>query len=181
MSSEHGWPWPAAVDDGDARHLIAGTRLPDLALASTHGEWISLSQNRGRAIIVVYPFTGTPGQDNPPDWDIIPGAHGSTPQAHGFRDTHAAFTAAGFEIFGLSGQTSADQSAFAARSELPFALLSDHEFKFANALNLPRFVTGGVRFLRRITFVTREGVIEQTIYPVHPPDTHARVLLSALG
>ena len=29
------WPWPAPTDDGAAKHIIAGTRLPDVALVAT--------------------------------------------------------------------------------------------------------------------------------------------------
>ena len=171
------WPWPAPVDDGGARHLVAGTRLPDVTLEATRGAPANFAQHTGHAILFVYPFTGTPGQPNPPDWDTIPGAHGSTPEAEGFRDVHQAFQNLGFEVFGLSGQTASDQSAFAARAELPFVLLSDISFAFTHALRLPRFQTGGVTYLRRITFIVRAGVIEQTIYPVHPPDRHAAELL----
>lgn len=175
------WPWPAPVDDGGAQHLVAGTRLPDVTLEATRGAPVNLAHIKGHAILFVYPFTGTPGQPNPPDWDTIPGAHGSTPEAEGFRYAHAAFQTLGFEVFGLSGQTAADQSAFAARAELPFVLLSDFDFAFANALRLPRFQTGGVTHLRRITFIVRAGIIEQTIYPVHPPDRHAAELLKLAG
>jgi hypothetical protein len=37
-------------------------------------------------------FAGLPGLPNPPGWDDIPGAHGSTPQTEGFRDLIAAST-----------------------------------------------------------------------------------------
>lgn len=176
------WPWPAAIDDGGARHLlVAGTRLPDTALESTHGTPVNLAQLKGRAVLFIYPYTGTPGQPNPLDWDTIPGAHGSTPQAEGFRDAYRQFSDVGFEVFGLSGQTSADQTAFASRTALPFQLLSDAGFAFANALRLPRFSTGGVVYLRRITLILHDGVITQSIYPVHPPDTHARAVLELIA
>ena len=42
-------------------------------------------------LMIVYPWTGRPGHPNPPDWDVIPGAHGSTPELEGFRDRAAAF------------------------------------------------------------------------------------------
>ena len=171
------WPWPEPEDDGGAKHIIAGTRLPDVALTATHGAPVNLARFQEKAVVFVYPFTGTPGAPNPLDWDTIPGAHGSTPEAESFRDHYAAFQDLGFEIFGLSGQTQADQSAFAARVGLPFPVLSDADFTFADALQLPRFATGGVTYLRRITFIVRDGHIERTIYPVHPPDRHAQTLL----
>ena len=42
--------------------------------------------------------------------------NGSTPEAEGFRDVHAEFELLGYEIFGLSSQSSDNQHAFAARA-----------------------------------------------------------------
>ena len=54
------------------------------------------------AIVYCYPWTGRPGLPNPPGWDDIPGAHGSTPQAEGFRDLYAGFQQVDAAVFGLS-------------------------------------------------------------------------------
>ncbi len=121
------WPWPAPVDDGAARHLIAGTRLPDVALVATHGANVNLARYQERAVVFVYPMTGAPGVANPPNWDTIPGAHGSTPEAEGFRDVYAEFELFGYEVFGVSGQLPEHQQAFAARAGIPYLLLSDFE------------------------------------------------------
>ena len=166
--------------DAAANHLIAGTRLPDVALNATRGAAVNLARFQERAIVFVYPFTGTPGNPNPPNWDDMPGAHGSTPEAEGFRDAYAGFQELGFEVFGLSGQTSADQQAFAARAGIPFLLLSDEHLAFADALGLPRFETGGVTYLKRLTLIVRNGVIYRCIYPVPAPHEHASTLLSEL-
>ena len=174
------WPWPAPNDDGAAKHLIAGTRLPDVALEATRGAPVNLARFQERAIIFVYPVTGTPEQPNPPDWDSIAGAHGSTPESEGFRDSYAAFQMRDYEVFGVSGQMAADQKAFAARAGLPFLLLSDHDFRFADGLSLPRFETGGVTYLKRLTLIVRDGVIYRAIYPVYPPHTHAAELLTGM-
>ena len=168
----------APEDDGAARHIIAGTRLPDVALPATHGAPVNLARFQERAVVFVYPFTGTPGQPNPPNWDTIPGAHGSTPEAEAFRDAYAAFQVKDYEIYGLSGQSSADQQAFATRTGLPFQLLSDETLVFADALKLPRFETGGKTYLKRLTLIVRNGVIYRCIYPVLAPETHASALLS---
>lgn len=175
------WPWPAPKDDGGAKHLIAGTRLPDVALEATRGAAVNLARFQERGIVFLYPFTGTPGKPNPPKWDEIAGAHGSTPEAESFRDAYAAFQLMDYEVFGVSGQSAADQKAFAARAGLPYLLLSDAAFQFADALNLPRFETGGVTYLKRLTLIVRNGVIYRTIYPVHPPHTHAVTLLAELA
>lgn len=175
------WPWPAPQADGAAAHIIPGTRLPDVALIATRGAPVNLARFQERAVIFVYPFTGTPGQANPPGWDEIAGAHGSTPEAEGFRDRYADFELLGYEVFGLSGQASEAQRAFAARAGLPYLLASDTDFAFADALRLPRFETGGKAYLKRLTLIVRDGVIYRCIYPVHPPHTHAAELLGELS
>ena len=105
-SDGKGFSSASPIDDGAAKHLIAGTRLPDVALPATRGANVNLARYQERAIVFVYPMTGTPGVANPPDWDVIPGAHGSTPEAEGFRDAYAEFELLGYEVFGLSGQSS---------------------------------------------------------------------------
>lgn len=175
-----GWPWPAPANDGAADHLVAGMALPEVALQGTAGELVSLARLSGRAVVFVYPWTGRPGADNPPAWDEIPGAHGSTPQAEGFRDLHGAYQALGVGVFGLSGQDPAWQKELAGRLRLPYPLLSDRDFALSNALRLPTFETGGVTYLRRLTLVIRAGRIEQVAFPVHPPDRHAADLLARL-
>ncbi|WP_290978997.1 peroxiredoxin [Hyphomicrobium sp.] len=169
------------LDDGGAKHLIAGTRLPDVALPATRGASVNLARFQERAIVFVYPMTGTPGLPNPPDWDVIPGAHGSTPEAEGFRDAYAEFELLGYEVFGLSGQAAEAQHAFALRAGIPYLLLSDEQLAFADALTLPRFATGGVNYLSRLTMIVRNGVIYRVIYPIADPGAHPRDLLRSLS
>lgn len=175
------WPWPAPKDDGGAKHLIAGTRLPDVALTATRGAPVNLARFQERAVVFIYPFSGEPGKPNPPGWDGIPGAHGSTAEAEGFRDCYDEFEVRGFEVFGLSAQPAAAQAAFTRRAGLPYLLLSDGDFAFADALDLPRFETGGYFYLKRLTLIVKNGVIYRVFYPVHPPDAHARAVLEALA
>jgi peroxiredoxin len=174
-------PAAALKDDGAAKHIIAGTRLPDVALPATHDAPVNLARFQERAVVFIYPFTGTPGEPNPPKWDAIPGAHGSTPEAEGFRDQYAEFQVKGYEVYGLSGQSSIAQKAFATRAGLPFQLLSDETFAFADALKLPRFETGGKSYLKRLTLIVRNGVIYRCIYPVQAPETHAATLLADMS
>lgn len=174
------WPWPAPVDDGGARHLVPGLAMPDIALPATTSP-VNLASLPGTAVLFIYPWTGRPGLPNPPDWDLIPGAHGSTPEAEGFRDVHAAFTALGVAVFGLSTQDADHHAELAARLALPYPLLSDAGFAFTCALRLPTFETGGVTYLRRLTLVVRDGGLVTAFYPVHPPDTHASEVLAWLS
>ena len=175
------WPHPAPAGDGAANHLVAGLALPSVTLVSTDGGVVNLGAAPGLVVVFVYPWTGRPGLPNPPRWDDIPGAHGSTPEAEGFRDCYAGLQVRGFDVFGLSGQSSPDQKAFVMRAGLPFQLLSDAGLAFADALRLPRFETGGVIYLKRLTLIVRDGVIYRSFYPVHPPHTHAQDILEQLS
>jgi len=165
---------PPPVDDGGAAHL-AGMRLPDVALASTGGGVVSAARLTGRTVMFAYPRTGRPGEPNLViDWDAIPGARGCTPQACGFRDSHADLRGRGAaHVYGLSTQTSRHQREAADRLHLPFPLLSDRHRAFALAARLPTFEAGGEVLLRRLTLVVDDGVVTGVFYPVFPPDRSA--------
>jgi len=169
------------LDDGAARHLRRGRRLPDLDLPATTGTAVNLARRQGRSIVYCYPWTGRPGLANPPEWDDIPGAHGSTPQTEGFRDLYDGFRQVDAEVFGLSTQATAYQREMAERLRVPFAFLSDEAFAWQRALSLPTFITGGVTYLKRITLAIKNGNIERVYYPVHPPAAHAREVCAWLG
>ena len=169
------------MSEGVADHLEPGAKLPPLALPSTAGRDVCLARLAGRSVIAVYPWTGRPGRPNPPNWDDIPGAHGSTPELEGFRDYFEDFARRGVMIFGLSRQTSDYQREMATRLRLPFLVLSDAEGVFTAALRLPSFTTGGDIYLRRLTFVVTDGMIESVIYPVPDPAGHAADVLKRIG
>jgi peroxiredoxin len=158
--------------------LAIGRKLPVVVLPATGGEAVDLSSLTGRGVVAIYPWTGVPGQPNPPHWDDIAGAHGSTPELEGFRDLSAAFAARDVSLFGLSDQTTAYQIEMAARLKLPFPILSDAGGAFATALSLPTFETGGVTYLKRLTLLIREGAIEHVFSPVPDPAGHAREVLT---
>jgi peroxiredoxin len=163
---------------GDVDHLKPGIRLPPIALPATDGSDVSLAALSGCSIIVIYPWTGRPGHPNPPNWDDIPGAHGSTPELEGFRDHHTEIAQARVEIYGLSRQTIDYQREMAARLKLPFRILSDVDGRLTGALRLPTFTTGGVIYLTRVTLVIAEGCIAHTFYPVPDPSRHAAEVLA---
>jgi peroxiredoxin len=175
-------PPPGALpDDGGARHLKRGRRMPDIALPTTGDRSVSFAQLPGRSIVYCYPWTGRPGGANPPGWDDIPGAHGSTPQTEGFRDLHDGFRQVGALVFGLSTQPTAYQREMAVRLGLPFEIVSDEGFALQQELALPTFETGGVRYLKRLTLAVRDGRIERVYYPVDAPGAHAREVCAWLG
>ena len=170
---------PAPFDDGACAHL-AGLRLPSVRLASTSGGDIDLASLSGWTIVFCYPMTGVPGVPLPDGWDLIAGARGCTPQTCGFRDLHQEFVALGARVFGLSAQTSAYQREMVERLHVPFAILSDAEFRLTEALRLPTFSIDDMRLIRRLTLVLREGAIARVLYPVFPPDRSAADALARL-
>ena len=172
---------PAPVDDGAASHL-PGMRIPSIALPATDGTVVDLSSLPGFIVVYAYPRTGRPGIDNPPGWDLIPGARGCTPQSCAFRDHFAELRALGVtRLFGLSTQDAAYQREAAERLHLPFSILSDEKFKLTEALRLPTFQTSGMTLLKRLALVIRDGKIERVFYPVFPPDRNASDIIAWLA
>jgi peroxiredoxin len=110
-----------------------------------------------------------PGNPVPEGWDAIPGARGCTPQTCGFRDHHAELTELGAEVFGLSIQTTDYQREMVERLHVPFEVLSDAEFQFCDVFRLPTLEVWGMRLVKRLTLIIRNGAIETVFYPVFPP------------
>jgi peroxiredoxin len=161
------------IDDGEAAHLQPGMAVPRVTLHATLGPDVYVADHPGRSVLFVYPWTGRPGFPNPPDWDDIPGAHGSTPEIEGFRDLAVEFARVPVSLLGLSLQTSDYQREMVARLGVPFPILSDAEGRFSAALALPSFATGGETYLKRLTLVVDQGRIETVFYPVVDPAAHA--------
>ena len=162
------------------QHLV-GRRLPDVELSATSGSAVNLARLHGPAVIFCYPWTGRPGVANPPHWDEILGAHGSTPQAQAYSESYGNFRRLGVKLFGLSLQDTEWQQEFIKRNGLTFRLLSDQRRRFSERLGLPLFETGGVDYLQRITFLTRDGTITALRYPVPSPETDAEEALVECG
>ena len=181
VSDIHDFPLPAnlprPVDDGAADHL-RGMFLPRLALPSTAGLMVDLSDPASLATVVFcYPMTGVPGKALPEGWDMIPGARGCTPQTCAFRDLHREFVDLGARVFGLSTQTTEYQREMVTRLHVPFEILSDAQFMLCDALRLPTLEVDGRRLLKRLTLVVEHGQIKHVFYPVFPPDENANEAL----
>lgn len=172
---------PAPKDDGSTAHLV-GRELAPLPLQATDGKLVDLSALPGRAVVYAYPRTGVPGVENPPGWDMIPGARGCSPQSCSFRDHFAELKSLGVKhLFGLSTQDTAYQHEAATRLHLPFALLSDERLALSRAMDLPTFETTGMTLLKRFTLVIDDGVVTHVFYPVFPPDRSAADVIAWLS
>ena len=163
---------PVPQDDSAADHLI-GMQLPSVTLSSTLGGQVDVSALSGYVLVYCYPMTGRPGVPLPEGWDEIPGARGCTPQTTAYRDHHTELDELGVQVFGLSSQTTDYQLEMAQRLHLPFAVLSDADLLFANALRLTLFETAGMRLLKRLTLIAKDGTVVAVKYPIFPSNSDA--------
>lgn len=153
-------------------------RLPDVALPSTDGNSVNPGLLRGRAVVFVYPYTGKPGVPDPPGWDGIFGAHGSTPQALAYSRLYPEFRKLSVNVYGLSNQPTDWQKEFVSRTSLAFALLSDVAGVFATSLPLATFRAGEGSYYLRRSFLIENGSVLHDRSTVHPPEGDAGIMLA---
>jgi peroxiredoxin Q/BCP len=146
--------------------LAVGDQAPDFTLTDDSGKQVSLSDFRGRSVVVYfYPAAGTPG---------------CTKQACDFRDNLAELNDAGFDVLGVSPDKPEKLARFRAAEGLTFPLLSDPERTvlrewgaFGEKQNYGRTIQGVIRS----TFVvTPEGTIGHALYNVKATGHVARLL-----
>ena len=93
--------------------LEVGTKAPDFTLPDQNGDLHSLSEYRGkRVILYFYPKDNTPG---------------CTKQACGFAERYPKFTDKGAVVLGISKDSVASHKKFEEKYGLPFTILSDPE------------------------------------------------------
>lgn len=161
---------PIPQDDGSTNHL-KGLKLPNLSLNASNGKAINLADIKGKLVVYCYPMTGQPNVALPEGWDQIPGARGCTPQSCTFRDHYQELQELGAEVLALSVQPTEYQKEMVDRLHLPFQVVSDVNYQFQKALNLPTFVAAGMKLLKRVTLIANNGVIEAVHYPIFPSDS----------
>jgi len=155
-----------------------GWAWPDIPLKATIGEPVNLLRLPGRSVVFLYPYTGRPGIPDPDNWNSIPGAHGSTPQAQAYSVLYDEFRNRNINVFGISLQDTDWQAEFAARCVIRVPLLSDHKQALKNALGLPVFHAGTGTYLDRLTLLLNNGRISHVRYPVPRPESDAHEVLA---
>jgi peroxiredoxin Q/BCP len=120
--------------------LAPGDPAPDFSLATDDGGTDSLSDHRGRNLIVYfYPAAMTPG---------------CTTQACDFTDSLSSLQAHGYDVVGISPDAPAKLAKFRARDALTFPLLSDADRSVMKAY--------GAFGEKKLYGKTVEGVIRST-------------------
>lgn len=145
--------------------LAAGDSAPEFTLLDDKGEQVSLSDFRGKKVILyVYPAAMTPG---------------CTTQACDFRDSLDSLAHAGYNVLGLSPDDPQQLAEFRDSENLSFPLLSDPDKTALEAYgawgektNYGKTVIGVIRS----TFVIDpEGKIEKAMYNVKATGHVARL------
>ncbi len=136
--------------------LSPGDAAPDFTLSSDDGTSVSLSELRGRKVIVYfYPAAMTPG---------------CTKQACDFTDSLASLQAAGYEVLGISPDKPEKLAKFRERDALTITLLSDPDKSVMQAYGTfgeKKMYGKVVQGVIRSTFVVDEnGKVEVAQYNV---------------
>jgi thioredoxin-dependent peroxiredoxin len=136
--------------------LSPGDPAPDFTLTADDDSSVTLSDLRGRRVIVYfYPAAMTPG---------------CTTQACDFTDSLSSLKGAGFEVLGISPDAPAKLAKFRARDSLTITLLSDADrsvMKAYGAFGEKKLYGKTVEGVLRSTFVVdEEGRIELAQYNV---------------
>lgn len=146
-----------------------GDKAPAFTLPSTSGTDVSLSDFRGRRVVLYfYPRDDTPG---------------CTREACGFRDSLARLTKSGVTVLGVSKDTLASHDRFRTKYALPFDLLSDADNSVAKsygAYGTKKMYGKDVLGTIRSTFlIDEQGKIARSWSPVKV-DGHVDAVLEAL-
>jgi len=139
---------------------------PEFSLPATGGRTVSLSELRGRKLVIYfYPKDNTPGCTN---------------ETKDFGALHDEFAAAACEVFGLSRDSLKSHENFKAKLELPFELISDPDEIACEAfgvMKMKNMYGKQVRGIERSTFVIdTEGRIAREWRGVKVPGHAAEVL-----
>ena len=146
--------------------LKVGDKAPDFTAKDSEGNIIKLIDYKGKKLVLFfYPKASTPG---------------CTVEACNLRDNYVRFNDNGYELLGVSADSSKRQQNFIDKYDLPFPLLVDVEKEVINAYKVwgpKKFMGKEYEGINRTTFVIDEnGIIEQVITKVKTKE-HSNQLL----
>ena len=148
--------------------LEIGTKAPEFTLPDQNGEIHSLSDYKGKKVILYfYPKDMTGG---------------CTSQACSFRDRYPQITEKGAVVLGVSKDSIESHKRFEEKHGLPFTLLADEELKVITAYDVLKPGKDGkpTKSLIRSTYlIDEDGIIIKAFDSVKPED-NANQMLEAL-
>jgi peroxiredoxin Q/BCP len=148
----------------------AGQPAPEFTLQSDSGTDVSLSDLRGRPVVLYfYPKDDTPG---------------CTTQACGIRDAWGEFQRSGAVVLGVSPDGPKKHAKFREKYGLPFTLLADEDHAVSEAYGVwVQKTFAGKKYMgvERSTFIIGpDGTLTRVMRRVKP-DTHVQDVLAALS
>jgi peroxiredoxin Q/BCP len=148
--------------------LTAGTKAPDFTLKDDKGNLISLSQFKGKKVVIYfYPKDNTPG---------------CTKEACAFRDIYDILLEKGAVVVGISADSENSHAKFKQKYNLPFYLLSDPDknvIKEYGAWGEKKLYGNSFLGIIRSTFLVDEKGIISKVFPKVTPKDHAQEVLKA--
>ncbi len=150
--------------------LKEGTQAPDFTLPDQNGDMRSLSDYRGRKVVLYFYSKDM--------------TSGCTKQACGFAELYPQFLEKGAVVLGVSKDGAASHKRFAEKYNLPFTLLADTELTAIRAYDVWKEkmnygkVTMGV--VRTTYLIDESGTIVRAFCKVNAAENPAR-MLEALG
>lgn len=147
-----------------------GKRAPDFALENQDGKKVTLSEFKGRDVVVYfYPKDDTPG---------------CTKEACGFRDFWRELLKAGVVILGVSPDDGESHREFISKYTLPFTLLSDPDRRmmkewgaYGEKLMYGKKVVG---IIRSSVWIGKDGLVKKHWKKVADAAKHPAQVLEAL-
>ena len=149
--------------------MNVGDKAPEVLGVNEKGERILLSNYRGKKVVLYfYPKDNTSG---------------CTAEACSLRDNYSALKSKGYEVIGVSVDSSASHKKFIEKHELPFTLIADTDKSLVNEMGVwGEKSMYGRKYMGtfRTTFIiNEEGVVEKVFSPKEvKTKTHGEQLLA---
>jgi peroxiredoxin Q/BCP len=149
--------------------LKEGTKAPDFTLNDKNGRPVSLSEFRGKKVVVYfYPKDNTPG---------------CTKQACVFKEAFDGFRTEDIAVIGISKDSIQSHQKFAEKYELPFILLSDPDLEAIKAYDVWKekklYGKTSLGVVRSTYIIDENGTIIK-VFEKAKPDTNAYDILDFL-
>lgn len=146
--------------------LQIGDKMPEFSVVDQNGQVVSSKDLLGKkTIIYFYPKDNTSG---------------CTAQACNLRDNYAVLTAAGYNVVGVSKDSTASHQKFIQKFELPFTLLSDTTTEMQQLFGVwaeKKLYGKTYMGTLRTTFIfNEEGVLEKVVEKVDTKNHAAQIL-----
>ncbi len=146
--------------------LKEGDMIPEFQVRDQDGNTVTQKDFEGKRIVLYfYPKDSTPG---------------CTAEACNLRDNYAALRAAGYEIYGVSKDSTASHGRFIEKNALPFTLLSDPSTEMLQAFGAwgEKKLYGKVSMgtLRKTFIIAADGTIERIIDKVDTKNHTEQIL-----